>query len=180
MTQPFIGQLMYVGFNFAPKGWAMASGQLLPINQNQALFSLLGTFYGGNGVNNFALPDMRGRAPVHQGQGPGLSTYTIGEPTGTESHTLAANNLPLHTHSMTVSTSNATAQEPVAGVLLAKAVSDGGKMQPNIYVAAAGSTGVFMTSALNIAGSNLPFALSKPYLVITCNVALVGIFPSRN
>lgn len=182
MTQSFLGQLMYVSFNFAPKGWAMANGQLLSIQQNTALFSLFGTFYGGNGVNNFALPDLRGRVPVHEGQGPGLSNYDIGEVTGTQTSTLLANNLPLHLHSMVASTTNGTTQEPgVGNAMLAKAVSNGGTMLPDIYGPASGATLVQMAPAsINTAGSSQPFSILKPYLTITCCVALVGIFPSRN
>ena len=181
MTEPFLGQLMYVSFNFAPKGWATASGQVLPINQNQALFSLLGTTYGGNGTTNFQLPDMRGRVPIHQGQGPGLPTYTIGEQTGTQAQTLLASQMPAHTHGLFVSTNNATAQEPVAGVMLAHAVSDGGTMQPDIYRPASGATLVAMdSSSINTAGGSQPFTVIQPYLTITCNMALQGIFPSRN
>src|SRR5215213_5449370 len=98
MSEPFVGEIRIVGFNFAPRGWAMCNGQILPIAQNTALFSLLGTTYGGNGQTTFALPDLRSRVPIHFGQGPGLSNYDLGQVSGTESDTLIVNNLPAHTH----------------------------------------------------------------------------------
>src|SRR5271155_5619646 len=100
MTEPFFAQIQIFPYNFAPRGWAMCNGQILPISQNTALFSLLGTFYGGNGTSNFALPNLQGRVPIHAGQGTGLSAYTVGETGGAESVTLNANQIPAHTHSV--------------------------------------------------------------------------------
>src|ERR1700720_1939645 len=100
MAEPFLGEIRMVGFNFAPSGWAFCNGQILPISQNTALFSLLGTYYGGNGTSNFALPDLRGRTPINQGQGPGLSGYAIGQVSGVESVTLIGSEIPAHNHAL--------------------------------------------------------------------------------
>jgi microcystin-dependent protein len=185
MSEPFIGQILYVGFNFAPRGWATCDGQLLSIAQNTALFSLLGTTYGGNGQTTFALPDLRSRVPVHQGQGPGLSPYVIGQQAGSESVTLTTGQLPAHTHTATLNaaTNKATAQSPTAGALLAKSVDLGAvNALPNIYVP---STVTPTTVALggltvNPAGSSQPVPVLQPYLTLTAIIALQGIFPSRN
>src|SRR3954454_5741331 len=112
MSDPFIGELRLFGFNFAPRNWATCDGQLMSISQNTALFSLLGTQYGGNGQTTFALPDLRGRVPKHAGQGPGLSTYTIGQVGGTETQTLSASQMPAHTHAVAASTDDATTSQP--------------------------------------------------------------------
>src|SRR5438067_3998677 len=112
MASPFLSELRIVSFDFPPKGWAFCNGQLLPINQNQALFSLLGTTYGGNGVNNFALPDMRGRVPNHFGQGPGLSNYNLGQTGGSESVTLTVNQIPAHNHFVVCNTSSGGQANP--------------------------------------------------------------------
>jgi microcystin-dependent protein len=180
MSQSFIGQLMYVSFNFAPKGWAMCNGQTLSIQQNAALFSLLGTSYGGNGVQTFALPNMQSRAPVHNGQGPGLSPYTLGEQTGTQTHTLLTTELPAHIHTLSASTTNGTTQEPATNVMLSHAVSGGGTMQPDIYAPSGGSQVPMANQSLANTGGSQPFTLLKPYLTVNCCIALVGIFPSRN
>ena len=120
MSSPFLAEIRTFSFNFAPKGWAMCNGQLLAINQNAALFSLLGTTYGGNGVTNFALPDLRSRTPIHWGQGPGLANVVLGQVGGEESHTLTLTELPAHNHSFTASTSAAT-HRPVVGGIFADA-----------------------------------------------------------
>src|SRR3984893_4324338 len=112
MSEPFLGQIMLVGFNFAPQGWAFCNGQLLSISQNTALFSLLGTTYGGNGTTNFALPDLRGRAAVGFGQGPGLSNYDLGQSTGSEMVTLTVGQMPAHNHLVAANAATATASSP--------------------------------------------------------------------
>src|SRR6185503_4216533 len=121
MPQPFLSEIKLVSFNFAPQGWAFCDGQLLPIAQNQALFSLLGTYYGGNGVTTFALPDLRGRLPMHTGSGPGpgLSPRSLGETGGTETVTLISTQMPAHSHSLQVDNANGTTASPV-GTLLAR------------------------------------------------------------
>jgi microcystin-dependent protein len=181
MSDQFIGQLRYFGFNFPPKGWALANGQLLSIQQNAALFSILGTFYGGNGTTNFALPNMQSRTPLHQGQGLGLSDYVVGQISGAETTTLLSGNLPNHTHLLVASTSDGTAQTPQANDLLAKAVSGGGSMVPDIYAPFTGTNSANLAAAaLGTAGQSQPMPIIQPYLVINCSVALFGVFPSRN
>jgi microcystin-dependent protein len=154
---PFIGEIRLVGFTYCPRGWANADGQLLPIAQNQALFSLLGTTYGGDGVTTFSLPDLRGRAPIHLGQGPGLSTYQQGETGGAEQVTLTVNEMPPHTHSFTELTNANGSEEGIV-------IRSGGGDQP-----------VTTTSV----GGGLPHENRSPYLTMRYCVALEGIFPSR-
>jgi microcystin-dependent protein len=162
---PFIGDLMLVSFNFAPKGWAMCNGQLLPINQNQALFSLLGTTYGGDGRVNFALPDLRGRVPIHMGAG-----FVQGERTGEESHTLTVAEMPQHGHSFQASKLDANVPTP-AGNLLAGA--------NNAYAAPSVLTTLQPASVTNV-GGNQPHENRHPFLVLNWCIALQGIFPSQN
>jgi microcystin-dependent protein len=159
------------GGNFAPRGWALCQGQILSIAQNTALFSLLGTTYGGNGQTTFALPDLRGRAPVGQGQGPGLSSYDLGEVTGTESTTLQINNMPQHTHQLFATSQDANSGKP-SGKFLAvtsastyNATGDGTAMSPQ---------------AVAPVGGNIPFSNIQPVLCVNFIIALEGIFPSRN
>jgi microcystin-dependent protein len=184
MATPFIGEIVGFGGNFAPRGYALCQGQLLSIAQNTALFSILGTTYGGNGQTTFALPDLRGRAPIGQGQGPGLQNYSLGQNGGTESTTLQTGNLPSHTHAGTLNatTTKATSQVAAAGSLLAKSVDTGGTAVPDIYVPAATTGAQVALGGLTIGntGSNLPFAILSPYLTINWLIALEGIFPSRN
>lgn len=163
--EPFLGQIMLVGFNFVPRGWASCSGQLLSIAQNSALFSLLGTQYGGNGQTTFALPDLRGRTPVHQGNGPGLSNYTPGDAGGTESVTLTTNNLPPHAHSLNGPAAEQTTDRP------------SGKVAP----AVGGAYGVpsEIPGTTGVAGNGQPVENRSPYLVMNYVIALEGIFPSR-
>src|SRR5215211_4319727 len=116
MSEPFIGQIMLVPYNFAPRGWAFCAGQILPIAQNTALFSLLGTTFGGNGQTTFALPDLRGRAPIGQGQGPGLSNISLGEAAGTETVTLLSTNMPAHSHTVTCDGGGSSSLSPVANL----------------------------------------------------------------
>ncbi|MEZ4701043.1 MAG: tail fiber protein [Rhodothermales bacterium] len=155
---PFVGEVRLVGFNFCPRGWTEASGQLLPIAQYQALFSLYGTIYGGDGQTTFALPDLRGRAPIHEGQGAGLQTYTMGQRGGAESITLTPNEIPSHAHAFTeLSSANGTEE----GIVLRSGAGD----QQASTTSVGGSQG----------HENRP-----PYLVMRYCVALEGIYPSRN
>lgn len=169
---PFLGEIALVGFNFAPVGWAMCNGQLLPISQNVALFSLLGTFYGGDGVNTFALPDLRGRMAIHSGQGPGLSSYVQGQLGGTEVVTLTAAQMPQHTHQLTGSSSNGTSNSPVNAV---PAVQANG-----VPVYSATPNANLSPNAIGLAGGNLPHSNLQPYLSLNYIIALQGIFPSRS
>lgn len=170
MSQPFLAEIIMFGGNFAPRGWALCQGQILAISQNTALFSLLGTTYGGNGQTTFALPDFRGRSPVGQGQGPGLANVDLGEQGGSENNTLTLNNLPQHTHPFSAPSANtaADATKPNGNV-----PAQGGSYTsvPN-GVMGAGNTG--------IAGGSQPFSLRNPYLGINFIIALQGVFPSRN
>ena len=172
MPDPFIGEIRMFAFGFAPQGWALCNGQLLAINQNQALFSLLGTTYGGNGTTTFALPDLRSRVPVHQGQGPGLSPYAEGQAGGTEAVTLAAAQMPQHTHPVNASSSAATSGNP-AGHTLARSAS-------HIYHPESGQHTVMDANMLGEAGGSQPHGNMQPYLAVTFCIALNGIFPAQN
>ncbi len=197
MTQPFIGEIMTVPYNFAPRNWAFCMGQILSIAQNTALFSLLGTTYGGNGQTTFALPDLRGRATMGAGQGPGLSPRTLGEQGGTETVTLTSNQMPIHTHTLAgvSGTLNAvdikaTEQSPQAGAYLARGVDTAPSpdMIPEIYLPAAQGdpatkiplATINMAGSPQTAGGSQPHSTMQPYLVLSPIIALFGIFPSRN
>ncbi|MBL8179686.1 MAG: phage tail protein [Bryobacterales bacterium] len=166
--EPFIGQLMCVGFNFAPRGWALCNGQLMSIAQNTALFSLLGTMYGGDGVTTFALPDLRGRAALHNGQGPGLSVYTQGQVGGNENVTLIASQMPMHNHTAACSSTDPSDTTPVGGVPAA-----GGS-----YATTANST--MLPTMIGMAGGSQPHPNMQPFLVLNWIIALEGVFPSRS
>jgi len=165
MSEPFLGEIRLLSFVFPPKGWALCNGQLLPINQNQALFSLLGTTYGGDGRVNFALPDLRGRVPLHTGQG-----HTLGEVGGEQAHTLTVNELPTHTHFESAVSGNGTTPVPT-GHLLASAL--------NVYSPASGLTALAPTSVTNVGGSQAHQNM-QPFLTLSFCIALQGIFPSQN
>src|SRR6266536_1835430 len=155
---PFVAEIRIFPFNFAPKGWAWCDGQILPLSQNTALFSLLGTTYGGDGKPNFALPDLQGRAPLHPGQGPGLSLHDLGETGGSETVTLLESEIPAHTHALTAATTSANSKSP-AGNALGRA--SGG----NVYLAPAGAPLVSMSDqAVAPAGGDQPHNNMMPYL----------------
>lgn len=166
MSQPFIGEIRIFSFNFPPRNWALCNGQLLAINQNQALFSLLGTTYGGNGITNFALPNLQGRTPVHRG-----SSFTQGQTAGVENVTLLSTQLPQHTHTM-IASSSAPAQGSPNGSYLSTFPTE------NAY-SGAGTSNTAMTPTGGTGGSQ-PHPNIQPSLVINFCVALSGIFPSRN
>lgn len=178
MSSPFLGEIRAFGFNFAPKGWTMCNGQFLSIQQNAALFSLLGTFYGGNGVTTFALPDLRGRGAVNQGQGQGLSNYVIGEQTGTETVTLISTQMPQHNHLWAANNAVGDIPAPTGNFLSGAKVLDG--TQVKTYAAPGGATVPLATNTLGLAGQNQSHQNMMPYLVVTYCIALQGIFPSRN
>ncbi|MBR9921332.1 MAG: phage tail protein [Bacteroidetes bacterium] len=184
--EPFIGQIQIFGFNWAPRGWALCDGQLLPIAQNTALFSLIGTTYGGDGRTTFALPDLRGRAALHHGHGPGLSTRPIGQKGGTETTTLNMTNLPSHTHTAVV---GGSVQLPVSGNEPDTDSPSGAFLsaQSDDFYNGAASAGEFagalstnLTVTNGNTGGNIPFNNMEPFLVVNYSIALVGIFPSRN
>lgn len=211
MSEPFVGQIMQVGFTFAPRGWAPCQGQLISITQNSALFALLGTNFGGNGQSTFGLPDSRGRVFVGQGNGPGLTPIVIGELGGVNSQVLTIAQMPTHNHPATFTPSGGTpvagtlqamtgalsaeTAAPAAGSFLGVANDSSGSVAPTFYVPAgqAGTTPVNL-GGLNITGGgggggtvtvgnnggSQPSSLMQPYLGIQTNIALEGVFPSRN
>jgi microcystin-dependent protein len=172
-SQPFLGQIEYYGFNFAPRGWTQCDGQLLPINNFQSLFSLLGTTFGGDGRTNFALPDMRGRVPVHDGgsAGSGLTRRPLGQKGGEEQHILTAAELPAHTHSLRGSTNPGNQVLPAGNALANDAPDETYRDEAPNTDMRAGSVGATSSGA----HENMP-----PFLVINCTIALQGLFPSRN
>ena len=172
MADPFVAEIRIFAFNFAPKGWAFCDGQLLPISQNTALFSLLGTTYGGDGKSTFALPDIEGRAVMHPGQGPGLSLRDLGEAAGSDTVTLLTSEMPLHTHTVSASADDADLAAPTPNHSLAK--SQGGF----IYGPAAGLTPL-APEAAGPAGGGLPHNNLQPYLTLNFCIALQGVFPQR-
>ena len=171
MAVPFVAEIRVFPFNFAPKGWAWCDGQLLPLSQNTALFSLLGTTYGGNGKSNFALPDLQGRAPMHPGQGPGLSLHDLGESAGSETVTLLLSEIPLHPHGLNVSSSDDAENNIPTNDALTRA-------KLNIY--SSNTTVVQMApEALAPAGGSQPHNNMMPYLTFYFCIALQGVFPPR-
>ncbi|MGE3268984.1 MAG: phage tail protein [Chloroflexota bacterium] len=172
MADPFVAEIRIFPFNFAPRGWAWCDGQLLPLSQNTALFSLLGTTYGGNGKSNFALPDLQGRAPMHPGQGPGLSLHDLGETGGSETVSLLESEMPSHSH--TLRSAGVLADSPVpGGTLTAVPSSD------TIYAAAANAVPM-SANALAPAGGDQPHNNMQPYLTFYFCIALQGVFPPRS
>jgi microcystin-dependent protein len=181
MDDVILAEIRLFAGNFAPLGWALCWGQLLPINQNTALFSLIGTYYGGNGTTNFALPDFRSRIPVGLGTGPGLSDYELGQQGGSQSVTLQANNLPLHTH-------------PVTGTVTMNGTAAAGNSDTpaNAYPATVAGTDMYSSTtnnsllgnmqynlAMTATGNSIPVSIIQPVLTLTYIIALQGIFPSR-
>lgn len=165
MAEPFLSEIRIMSFVFAPKGWALCNGQLLPINQNQALFSLLGTTFGGDGRVNFALPDLRGRTPIHVG-----SSHTLGERGGEQAHTLSIAELPTHTHVVNASNNNADVPVP-AGAAFAAA--------NNMYTTPSSLTSMDPATIANVGGSQAHLNM-QPFLTLSFCIALQGIFPSQN
>ena len=164
------------GGNFAPLGWAFCNGQLLSISQNDALFALIGTTYGGDGQNTFALPNLQSQLPIHMGQGSGLSSYVIGQTAGTSAVTLLSSQMPTHSHSLNASTANATSPDVTASNVLARAAA-GASLYANSGSPAAISQ---VLANLGAAGSNQPHDNLMPTLCINFIIALEGIFPSQN
>ena len=167
MSEPFLAEVRIVGFNFAPRGWAFCDGQILPINQNQSLYSLLGTTYGGDGRTSFALPDLRGRTPIHVD-----GAHREGQKSGEETHTLAANEMPQHTHSLEATNTTGTGTAPQGDVLAEASLP--------VYASFSGA-GVAMgaNSVTNVGGGQAHDNM-QPYLALNFCIALQGLFPSRN
>jgi microcystin-dependent protein len=181
MAEPFLGQIALFPYNFAPFKWAFCAGQLLAISQNTALFSLLGTYYGGNGVTTFALPDLRSRVPINQGQGPGLSDYSLGEPGGVETVTILSNENASHSHlfNATVDAGTGIGSNGQQLALAQAGSAHTGFTKGNIYCTAAPNTSLAPNSILP-AGSSLPHNNIQPYQVLNYCIAMSGIFPARN
>lgn len=176
MSEPFIGQIVMFGGNFAPRGWALCDGQLLPISQYSALFSILGTTYGGDGRTTFALPDLRGRVSIHAGDGPGLSDYSLGQKGGAETNTLTTSNLPAHSHSLAIydseGDSNAGSGKTLAGT--------GGGVPPTGTWTSSPPDATASTRSIGNTGGGLPVGNIQPYLTVNYIIALQGVFPSRS
>lgn len=172
--EPFLGQMIMFGGNFAPRGWAYCEGQLLPISQNTALFSILGTTYGGDGRTTFALPDLRGRSPIQHGTGPGLPTFRLGQRGGNENTTLTVNNIPSHDHQIMVTNSLATT-DAAKGNYLAKRTSGDDLIYDTVSPDKA-----LGANAVSNTGGGMSFSNRSPYLVVSFIIALQGTFPSRN
>jgi len=180
MAEAYLGEIRMFGGNFAPKGWATCDGQLLSISQNTALFAILGTTYGGNGQSTFALPDLRGRRPVHQGQGPGLSSYTLGEMGGTENATLTTQNMPAHNHTAAPACTNAAATQANPGGNILAIVQDSNPAAGLGYIAPNTTNATMAPFATGLTGNNTPFSILDPFLCVNFIICLEGIFPSRN
>jgi microcystin-dependent protein len=174
MTQPYIGEIRFFGFDFPPRGWATASGQILSIAQNQALFALLGTTYGGNGVTTFQLPDLRSRVPIGQGSNGGVGSYVLGQTGGLENVTLLSTQIPQHNHFLVGTTMTATHRPPIGRTL-------GADTSDTIDFYAPGGTPVPLDPAsVATAGSSQPHNNLQPYTTLNASIALQGLFPSRN
>jgi microcystin-dependent protein len=171
MSDPFLGELRVFGFNFAPRGWAQCNGQTLSIAQNTALFSLLGTTYGGDGRTTFQLPNLQSRVPVHIGQGTGLSQYIIGTPGGQENVAIGIANMPSHNHPLLGTSGDATLSRPGGAVLA--------RTEDEIYGASPDGT-TLNALAMGLQGGSIPINNIQPYLALNFCIALQGIFPSRN
>jgi microcystin-dependent protein len=173
MADPFVAEIRIFGFNFAPTGWALCNGQLMPISQNTALFSLLGTTYGGDGKSTFALPNIQGSVPMHPGQGPGLSLHDLGEQGGSETVTLLQSEIPAHSHTMRAAT-----QDPADVKLVNPNATFGLSQEGPLYQDTQDTTLAFQ--ALPVAGGSLPHNNLMPYLVLNFCIALQGVFPPRS
>jgi len=173
MADPFVAEIRIFPFNFAPKGWAFCNGQLLPLSQNTALFSLLGTTYGGDGKSTFALPDLQGSAPLHPGQGQGLSLYDLGQTGGSETVTLLVSEMPFHTHTLQAFATPDDLKEPQAGTVLTR------NQNGAIYNTTISNFVQMAPQALSPAGGSLPHNNMMQYLTLNFCIALQGVFPAR-
>ena len=168
MSEPFLSEIKLVSFAFPPKGWALCNGQLLPINQNQALFSLLGTTYGGNGTTNFALPDLQGRVPIHRS-----NTYPEGAKAGEEQVTLTQSMMPMHAHLLLATTTAGDKKAPLSTLAASSVATD-------FYYSPPTSVVQLNSASLGMVGSGQPHPNMQPYLVLNYSIATIGIYPSRN
>lgn len=175
MSDPFVAEIRIFGGNFAPKGWATCDGQIMIISQNTALFSLLGTYYGGDGKSTFALPNLQGNAPMHQGQGAGLSERSLGEQGGEQNVTLTQAELPAHNHAVNANSAGGGLASPVNNIWSSLA----GRTPPPLYSDTINTT-MNPTQAVGFIGGSQPHNNMPPYLVLTFIMAMQGIFPPRN
>jgi microcystin-dependent protein len=171
MATPYIGEIRMMANNFPPVGWARCNGSLMSISEYETLFMLIGTTYGGDGITTFALPDLRGRLPIHQGTGPGLSTRTIGQAFGTESVTLNTNHIPQHTHALLLSNAAANTSSPASSVV--------GNASANLYIRDT-ITDTMNVNSLTSSGGNQPHENRMPSLTVNFVISLFGVFPSPN
>jgi microcystin-dependent protein len=179
MSSPFVAEIRIFACNFAPMGWAQCNGQLLPISQNTALFSLLGTTYGGDGKSTFALPNFEGTVPIGQGQGSGLSQYSLGQEGGSDTVTLLTSEMPAHNHFLNADAGTATTSTPGSRLYMkAQAVNQGVTSLVALYTTAAPNTQLSF-SALSVAGSSFPHNNMMPYLTLNFCIAMQGVFPPR-
>jgi microcystin-dependent protein len=176
VSSPFLAEIRIFPFNFAPTGWAFCNGQLLPISQNTALFSLLGTTFGGDGKSNFALPNLQGRVPLGPGQGPGLSPYNLGDAGGEVTVTLLASQMPVHTHAMQVAAQEGALNNPGPQNALSRSHPGYNYTTP----ASAGTLTTLAGGAVGVSGSSQPHNNLMPYLTLNFCIALVGVFPPRS
>jgi microcystin-dependent protein len=174
MADPFVAEIRIFPFNFAPKGWAFCAGQLLPISQNTALFSLLGTTYGGDGKSNFALPNLEGNAPMHPGQGPGLSLHDLGETGGSQTVSLLESEIPSHPHAMRAASDAADNNSPQSNT----AAPPAGRGN-NLYITTNNPLSMMNPQALTPSGGDQPHNNMQPYLTLNFCIALQGVFPPR-
>ena len=177
MSQPYVGEIRIFAGNFAPKGWALCDGQVLPISQNTALFSLLGTTYGGNGTSNFALPNLQGCAPMQAGQGPGLSLRDLGETAGEQTVTLLQTEMPAHSHTAQGLAAKATQASPANATWAQQQI---GRQPLPAYSTNPGSSPAMSPSATSVAGGSLPHNNMMPFLGLTFIIALQGVYPPRS
>jgi len=181
MSQPYVGQILLFAGNFPPSGWAICAGQLMPISENDVLFQLIGTTYGGDGEETFAMPDLQGRVPIHMGQGAGLSNYQIGEKAGSESVTLNTNQIPQHSHQLLASNSPASASTPAVNTILANENASSPTI-PFTYVPFNPATPNQVTmpaASVAHAGGNQPHNNIQPVMALTVCISLFGIFPTQ-
>jgi microcystin-dependent protein len=174
MSDPFIAEIRAFGFNFAPYGWMLCDGQILPISQYTALFSLLGTTYGGNGTTNFGLPDLMGRIPMHWGNGAGLSPYFIGEPAGTTTETITAQQMPMHNHALQVADVGTRTGTPSGSTWL------GDSNPATAYVGTGTPNTALSQNAIGLTGGSQPHDNMQPYQVLNFCISLSGVYPARS
>jgi len=178
MAEPFIGEIRQVGFNFSAVGWLPCNGQLLPISENEALYTLLGTTYGGDGVQTFGLPNLQGRIPVHQGQLTGGSNYLMGQMAGVEAVTINTNQLANHTHAIQASNALGTVNVPTTKSTWAQVTADGSTGNPS-YAASPGNA-ILSPTTVSTAGASMPLSILQPYVVVNFMIATVGIYPTQS